>query len=91
MLYSGLNDGQRTMIESNSVFLADYSEAVGKSGVVVHAIRLHKDSDLLKGAEGEKLKSNGFEQCSAAVWFETSTARMTGEEANRFAENAANS
>lgn len=91
MLYSELNDGQRTMIETDAVFLADYSEAVGQSHIMVHAIRLHKDSDALKGEAGEQLKSKGYQPCSAASWFEFSTARMSGDEANRFAENAANS
>jgi hypothetical protein len=91
MFYAELNDGQRTMIETDAVFLADRSEAVGADKRIVHALRLKKGSELLSGEKAEELKSKGYEQCTAAQWFEFSTANMTGEEANLFAENAANS
>lgn len=91
MFYSELNDGVRTMIEANAVFLADRSEAVGADKRIVHALRLKKGSDLLDGPEAEQLKSKGYEQCTAAEWFAFSTANMTGDEAARFAEQAANS
>ena len=88
MLYSELNDGQRTMIETDAVFLADYSESVDTSGVVVHALRLKKDSEAL---QTEELRSKGYQVCTPAVWFEFCTANMTLDEAWRFAESAANS
>lgn len=91
MFYSELNEGVRTMIETDAVFLADRSEAVGADKRIVHALRLKNGSDLLDGPEAEQLKSKGYEQCTAKDWFEFSTANMTGDEAARFAEQAANS
>ena len=91
------------MIETDAVFLADRSELVGADKRIVHALRLKKDSDLFKVTHGmlesesneptplERLTSKGYEQCTAKDWFEFSTANMTGDEAARFAEQAANS
>ncbi len=91
MFYAELNDGVRTMIETDAVFLADRSEAVGADKRIVHALRLKKGSELLDGVEAEQLESKGYEQCTAAEWFAASTENMTGDEAARFAEQAANS
>lgn len=107
MFYAELNDGVRTMIETDAVFLADRSEAVGADKRIVHALRLKKGSEIFSVSEKmveemkdgavdtvtplERLISKGYEQCTAAEWFAASTENMTGDEAARFAEQAANS